>query len=62
MLTAIFETFIILFVVIDPIGLAPMFAALTHGDSEAYKRRMALKGTAWRRWCCSYLCWPAAGC
>lgn len=42
----IFETFIILFVVIDPIGLAPMFAALTHGDSEAYKRRMALKGTA----------------
>ena len=46
MLTAIFETFIILFVVVDPIGLAPMFAALTHGDSEAYKRRMALKGTA----------------
>ena len=46
MLTTIFESFIILFVVIDPIGLAPMFAALTYGDSEAYKRRMALKGTA----------------
>jgi len=44
--TAIFETFIILFVVIDPIGLAPMFAALTHGGSEMYKRRMAVKGTA----------------
>ena len=32
--------------VIDPVGLAPMFAALTHGGSPAYKRRMAIKGTA----------------
>jgi len=41
----LFNTFAILFVVIDPIGLAPMFAALTHGGSEDYKRRMAIKGT-----------------
>ena len=40
------NTFAILFVVIDPVGLAPMFAALTHGGSPAYKRRMAIKGTA----------------
>lgn len=36
--------FIALFVVIDPIGLAPMFAALTHGGSEHYRRAMAIKG------------------
>lgn len=40
------NTFVILVVVIDPIGLAPMFAALTHGGTTAYKRRMAFKGTA----------------
>ncbi|MHB8454915.1 MAG: MarC family protein [Acidiferrobacterales bacterium] len=39
------NTFVVLFVVIDPIGLAPMFAALTHGGSEGYQRRMAVKGT-----------------
>lgn len=38
--------FIALFVVIDPIGLAPMFAALTHGGSEQYRRAMAVKGVA----------------
>ncbi len=38
------NTFVVLFVVIDPIGLAPMFAALTHGGSEDYQRRMAVKG------------------
>ena len=40
------NTFVILVVVIDPIGLAPMFAALTQGGTPAYKRRMAFKGTA----------------
>lgn len=39
------NTFIILFVVVDPIGLAPMFAALTHGGSASYRRTMAIKGT-----------------
>lgn len=41
----VFNTFIALFVVIDPIGLAAMFVALTHGGDTVYKRRMAVKGT-----------------
>jgi multiple antibiotic resistance protein len=36
--------FIILFVVIDPVGIAPMFAGLTSGDSEADRKKTALKG------------------
>ena len=35
---------ILLFVVIDPFGLAPMFAALTGSESEAYRIRTAIKG------------------
>lgn len=38
------NTFLVLFVVIDPIGLAPIFAALTHGESAEARRRMALRG------------------
>ncbi len=39
------NTFVMLFVVIDPIGLVPMFAALTYGGSDRYRHRMAVKGT-----------------
>jgi len=46
MFELLFDTFLILFVVIDPVGLAPIFAALTHGEPEPYRRRMALRGTA----------------
>jgi len=46
MFELLFDTFLILFVVIDPIGLAPIFAALTHGEPEPYQRRMAVRGTA----------------
>lgn len=46
MLELLFETFLILLVVIDPIGLAPIFAALTLGESEIYRRRMAVRGTS----------------
>ena len=46
MLDLLVNTFVILVVVIDPIGLSPMFAALTHGETPAYQRRMAVKGTA----------------
>ena len=46
MLELLANTFVILVVVIDPIGLAPMFAALTPGGTAAYKRRMAFRGTA----------------
>jgi multiple antibiotic resistance protein len=35
---------VVLFVVVDPIGLAPVFAALTHGDSAAARRKTALRG------------------
>jgi multiple antibiotic resistance protein len=39
------ETFLLLFVVIDPLGLAVIFAGLTHGESAEYRRRMAMRGT-----------------
>jgi MarC family membrane protein len=39
------DTFVILFVVVDPIGLAPIFAAITQGGTADYRRRMALRGT-----------------
>lgn len=38
--------FVVFFVVIDPIGIAPMFASLTRGGGDAYARRMAVKGVA----------------
>lgn len=44
MLDLFLDAFIILFVVIDPVGIAPIFAALTHGESDAARRRMALRG------------------
>ncbi|MDX1454711.1 MAG: MarC family protein [Gammaproteobacteria bacterium] len=43
-LDVLINLFIVLFVVIDPIGLAPIFGALTRGGSVAYQRRMAVKG------------------
>lgn len=36
--------FITLLVVIDPVGMVPMFLALTRGGSSVYRRRMAVKG------------------
>lgn len=39
------STFVTLFVVIDPIGIAPMVGALTGGAPLPYQRRMAIKGT-----------------
>ena len=39
------NTFVVLFIVIDPVGLAPMFVALTSGASPAYQRKMAVNGT-----------------
>ncbi|XBQ16569.1 MAG: MarC family protein [Oceanicaulis sp.] len=40
LLTASLVTF---FVVIDPIGVAPIFASLTEGSTAAHKRKMAIK-------------------
>lgn len=45
MLNLFLDSFVILFVVVDPIGLAPFFAALTQGGTPDYCRRMALRGT-----------------
>ena len=45
MLELFISAFITLFVVIDPVGVMPMFAALTQGAERPYRRRMAFKGT-----------------
>ena len=37
--------FVTMFVVIDPIGLAPLFVALTQGMSDAARRRIAMRAT-----------------
>lgn len=42
----VFNAFVTLLVVIDPLGLAPIFAALTRGFSERQKRESAIRGTA----------------
>lgn len=44
MIELAYTAFVILFVVIDPVGIAPMFAGLTAGESEAERRKTALKG------------------
>src|SRR5215208_2079657 len=41
----VFNAFVTLLVVIDPLGLAPIFAALTQGFSEKQKRESAIRGT-----------------
>lgn len=41
-----FNALITLLVVIDPLGLAPIFVGLTRDRSETYRREAAIKGTA----------------
>jgi MarC family membrane protein len=41
----LFNTFVVLFIVVDPVGLAPMFIVLTQGVSVGYQRKMAISGT-----------------
>lgn len=45
MLELAISTFTTLFVVVDPIGTAALFAAMTQGGTYAYKRRMAWRST-----------------
>jgi len=45
MFNLVFDTFLILFVVIDPVGLTAIFAALTQSESEQFRRRLAFRGT-----------------
>ena len=43
---ALVTAFFTLFVVIDPIGLAPLFVALTAGSGRAHRRAVALRAVA----------------
>ncbi|MDH5301290.1 MAG: MarC family protein [Gammaproteobacteria bacterium] len=45
MLEFFINTFIVLFVVLDPIGVAPIFAVLTQNETVAQRRAIALRGT-----------------
>ena len=39
------SAFIALFVIIDPVGIAPVFAGLTQDTPASHQRKMAIKGT-----------------
>lgn len=41
----VFNAFVTLFVVVDPLGLAPIFAALTRGNTAKRKKELAIRGT-----------------
>jgi multiple antibiotic resistance protein len=45
-LELVFNSFVTLFVVIDPLGLTPVFAALTRDYPEKRRREAAIRGTA----------------
>lgn len=45
MLEKMFDMFIVLLVVVDPVGVTPVFGALTRGGGSLHRRRMAVKGT-----------------
>ncbi|MCA1718097.1 MAG: MarC family protein [Actinobacteria bacterium] len=52
----LFNAFVTLIVVLDPLGTAPLFVGLTQGRREAYKREAAIKGGP-RRFCSSSRLW-----
>ena len=41
----LFQIFVTLFVVIDPVGIATIFMALTHAGDKAFQKKMAIRGT-----------------
>jgi len=43
MLEQLVKFFIVFFVVVEPLSIVPVFASLTTGASDAYRRRMAIK-------------------
>ncbi len=46
MLDELLRFFVVLFVVVDPPSMAPIFATMTEGGSPGYRRRMAVKSSA----------------
>jgi multiple antibiotic resistance protein len=46
MIDELLKFFVLLFVVVEPVTLVPVFASLTHGASDAYRRKMSLKAVA----------------
>jgi len=46
MIEQLVKTFVVFFLVIEPISLVPMFAALTRGGEPGYRRKMAYKSIA----------------
>lgn len=46
MIALFLSAFVTLFVVIDPLGCAPIFASLTSDGSAAHRRAMAIRSTA----------------
>ncbi len=44
MIESLIKTFVVFFVVVEPISLVPVFAALTRGGGDRYRRKMAFKG------------------
>ncbi|MGI9264693.1 MAG: MarC family protein [Gammaproteobacteria bacterium] len=42
----IFKTFILFFVVIEPVSMVPLFGAMTRGGDPGYRRKMAIKSVA----------------
>lgn len=43
MFEQVIKFFVVFFVVVEPLSLAPVFASLTEGASDAYKRKMSIK-------------------
>ena len=43
MFEQVIKFFVVFFVVVEPLSLAPIFAGLTEGASDAYKHKMSLK-------------------
>lgn len=45
MLDELLRFFVVFFVVVEPITLVPLFASMTEGAAESWRRRMAVKAT-----------------
>ncbi len=45
MINTLIHAFVTLFVIADPVGIAPIFLALTMGSDDQYRKRMAVRGT-----------------